>query len=194
MTTQTQETDKEKFARLFPYVRDYQALASKYKIADIFQDNGGKYLQLLMILGLTTDGAREGNDATDANGNEYEIKTVNLDLQQQFTTHHHMNPVIIAKYRKVDWYFAAFRNIELQVIYRLTPEPMEHFYSKWESKWHGDGGKDINNPKIPLTYVMQHGTIVWLPTGQTEFTKPKLIKDPLRVIKPRGKKVSIKSK
>lgn len=189
MTPQAQETDNEKFARLFPYVREYQALASKFKINDIFQDNGGKYLQLFMILGLTTDGAREGNDATDAAGNEYEIKTVNLDLQQQFTTHHHMNPVIIAKYRKVDWYFAAFRNIELQVIYKLNATVMEHFYSKWESKWHGDGGKDINNPKIPLTYVMEHGDIVWLPSGQTEFIKPKLIKDPMRVIKKRGKKV-----
>lgn len=189
MTTQKVETDKEKFERLFPYVREYQELATKFKINDIFQDNGGKYLQLFMLLGLSTDGAREGNDATDSDGNEYEIKTVNLDLQHQFTTHHHMNPVIIRKYRKVDWYFAAFKNIELQVIYRLKPEPMEFFYAKWEKKWHSDGGKDINNPKIPLTFVMAHGDIVWLPAGGTAFHKPKLVKDPNRPKKPRGKKL-----
>jgi len=184
------ESDKEKFDRLFPYVREYQALASKFKINDIFQDNGGKYLQLLMILGLTTDGAREGNDAIDADGNEYEIKTVNLDLQHQFTTHHHMNPVIIAKYRKVDWYFAAFKNIELQVIYRLKPEHMEPFYQRWEQKWHDDGGKDINNPKIPLTYVMANGEVIWLPEGSQGFIRPKLIKDPNRPVRTRKKKSS----
>lgn len=174
------KSDKEKFHELMPYIREYQNLASKYNINDIFQDNGGKYLQLLMILDLTTDGAREGNDAIDAEGNEYEIKTVNIELQHQFTTHHHMNPVIIEKYRKVDWYFAPFKNIELQVIYKLTPEKMEVFYTKWEEKWHRDGGKDINNPKIPLNYVIANGEVVWLPEGVESFVKPKLVRNPNR--------------
>ncbi len=174
-TTEIQETDKEKFDRLFPYVRQYQQLASKYNIRDIFQDNGGKYLQLLMILGLNTDGSREGNDAFDAQGNEYEIKTVNAELVHQFSTHHHMNPVIIEKYRKVDWYFAVFKGIELQVIYRLKPDQMEYYYSRWEQKWRNDGGKDINNPKVPLKYVMEHGKLVWLSENLTSFEKPILI-------------------
>lgn len=38
---------------------------------------------------------------------------------------------------------------------------MEYFYSKWERKWHDDGGKDINNPKIPLRYVQEHGTLLY---------------------------------
>lgn len=174
MTETVPKSHKERFNELFPYVREYQKLASEYNINDIFQDNGGKYLQLLMLLDLTTDGTREGNDAIDAEGKEYEIKTVNLDLQRQFTTHHHMNPVIIAKYRKVDWYFAAFQGIELKVIYKLTPDKMEPFYKKWEEKWHADGGKDINNPKVQLRYVMQVGQVVWLPDGVREFTIPPL--------------------
>lgn len=170
-----EETDKQKFDRLFPAVREYQALAQKHNINDIFQDNGGKYLQLLMILGLTTDGSREGNDAIDAAGNEYEIKTVNLELTDQFSTHHHLNPVIIKKYRKVDWFFAPFKGIELQAIFRMKPKDMEFYYSKWEKKWKDDGDKDINNPKVPLKYVMKHGAVVWLPEGVEEFeyTKPK---------------------
>jgi type II restriction enzyme len=170
------ETDKQKFDRLFPFVREYQDLATKYNIKDIFQDNGGKYLQLLMILGLTTDGAREGNDAVDVEGNEYEIKTVNAELTTQFSTHHHMNPVIITKYRKVDWYFAVFKNIELQAIYRLQPSHLEPYYQKWLAKWHADGQKDINNPKITLTHVMKHGSRVWLPENITEFALPKIPK------------------
>lgn len=175
MTNNLLETDQQKFKRLFPFIREYQDLATKYNIKDIFQDNGGKYLQLLMVLGLTTDGAREGNDAVDSNGNEFEIKTVNIELTDQFSTHHHLNPVILKKYRKVDWFFAPFKSIELQVIYRMKPSAMEYYYSKWEKKWHDDGGKDINNPKVPLKYVMEHGEVVWLPEGVKEFsyTKPK---------------------
>ncbi|MCB2262839.1 MAG: hypothetical protein LGR52_07875 [Candidatus Thiosymbion ectosymbiont of Robbea hypermnestra] len=34
-------------------------------------------------------------------------------------------------------------------------------YAKWEKKWHDDGGKDINNPKIPLKYVVAHGNLIY---------------------------------
>ena len=186
----TNKSDYEKYKELFPYIQQYQDLATKYNIKDIFQDNGGKYLQLLMILELTTDGAREGNDAADKDGNEYEIKTVNLELQNSFSTHHHMNPTIIAKYRKVDWLFAPFLGINLQVIYKVKPEAMEYYYKKWETKWHATGGKDINNPKVPLKYVMQHGEVIWLRDGLEKFTIPKIVKDPNRVVVHRKKKAS----
>ena len=63
---------------LFPTIRLYQKLADKHGIDDIFQDNGGKLLQLILVLGLTVLPGREGNDAKDATGKEYELKTVNL--------------------------------------------------------------------------------------------------------------------
>jgi hypothetical protein len=47
--------DTAELERLFPYIREYQALASKHGIGDIFQDNGGKLLQLLLVTGLTAD-------------------------------------------------------------------------------------------------------------------------------------------
>lgn len=169
----TKNPDYQEYLRLFPAIQEYQKLADKYNIADIFQDNGGKYLQLLILLGLETTGDREGNDAFDAEGNEYEIKTVNIELVRGFSTHHHMNPVIIEKYRGVDWFFAVFKSINLQVIYRMPPKLMEPFYQKWETKWHADGNKDINNPKVPLKYVMEHGEVMWLPEGIKEFTLEK---------------------
>lgn len=146
---------------LFPHIREYQALASKHGIGDIFQDNGGKLLQIAMVTGLKLLTAREGNDAIDDTGKEYELKSVNVLLTKSFSTHHHMNPTIIAKYRKVDWVFAVYESIELKAIYLLKPADMEPFYKKWEEKWHADGGKDINNPKIPLTYVMGAGKKVF---------------------------------
>jgi hypothetical protein len=102
----------------------------------------------------------------DDNGNEYELKTVNLLRTNQFTTHHHLNPIIIAKYRKVDWIFATYEAIELKEIYRLTPAAMEYWYTKWEKKWHNDGGADINNPKVPLVYVRQHGERLYSSIGE----------------------------
>ena len=103
---------------------------------------------------------REGNDAIDANGQEFELKSVNIELTKGFSTHHHMNPKIISKYRKVPWLFAVYRHIALESVYRLDQREMEHWYSKWERKWHDEGGRDINNPKIPVTYVVKHGQLL----------------------------------
>jgi len=153
--------DKKKLDEIWPHILEYQKLASKHGIDDIFQDNGGKILQVLLITGLRRVEGREGNDAVDATGQEYELKSVNVLLTKGFSTHHHMNPTIIAKYRKVPWIFAVYEGIELKSIWRLEPEDMEHWYTKWEEKWHADGGKDINNPKIPITFVRDHGKRIY---------------------------------
>ena len=149
--------DKEKLDKLWPAIRKYQKLALKHGIHDTFQDNGGKLLQLLLITGLKILPGREGNDAVDDDGREYELKSVNIVLTKSFSTHHHMNPTIIAKYWQVDWIFAVYEGIELREIYQLGPDDIEPYYVKWESKWHADGGKDINNPKIPLEFVRERG-------------------------------------
>jgi len=146
---------------LLQAVREYQELATKHGIPDIFQDNGGKILQVCLRLGLTPLTAREGNDAHDSEGREYEIKTVNVLKTKAFTTHHHMNPRIIAKYRQVDWIFATYKGIDLCKIFLLRSTEMEYWYRQWEDKWHADGGKDINNPKVPLAYVVEHGTVLY---------------------------------
>ncbi|MDX2042705.1 MAG: restriction endonuclease [Acidobacteriota bacterium] len=153
--------DKAILDELFPYIRRYQQLASSHGIGDIFQDNGGKLLQIILTTGLQVLGGREGNDAKDNQGNEYELKSVNTLLTKSFSTHHHMNPTIIAKYRKVDWIFAVYEGIELKTIYHLKPEQLEPYFSKWEKKWRDDGGKDINNPKIPLKFVVEQGLLYY---------------------------------
>lgn len=155
--------DKARFDQLFPFIRDYQELAAKHGIGDIFQDNGGKLLQALLILNLTYARRREGNDARDGLGNEYELKTVNIDLTQSFSTHHHLNPTILEKYRSVKaWFFSIYRGIEIVEIYRMTPDRLEQdYFSKWEKKWNDSRGKDINNPKIPVSYVRTSGQRVY---------------------------------
>lgn len=104
---------------------------------------------------------REGNDAIDTDGNEYELKSVNTLLTRSFSTHHHLNPTIIEKYQKVDWIFAVYEGIEIISIYQLTPSDLAPYYEKWGLQWHKRGGKDLNNPKIPLRYVEENGKLLY---------------------------------
>lgn len=157
----TPHSDIKIFNALYPNVLKLQELAEKHGINDIFQDNGGKLLQMLLLTGLEDLPGREGNDAKDRYGNEYELKSVNTLLTKSFSTHHHMNPTIIEKYRQVNWIFAVYEGIRLLSIHQLSPNDLEFYYSKWETKWHDNGGKDINNPKIPLKYVIEHGKLIY---------------------------------
>lgn len=144
--------------------QELQELAAKYGITDIFQDNGGKVLQTLIILGLKNISGREGNDAVDNEGNEYELKTVNIALGKSrgVTTHHHLNLGILAKYRAVHaWYVALYRGILLQQIYRLTPAELEPVFGEWETRLLASGDRPLNNPKIPLRFVRERGALVY---------------------------------
>ncbi|GIW03511.1 MAG: hypothetical protein KatS3mg059_0131 [Thermomicrobiales bacterium] len=95
--------DLDRLRRAIEGCKELQRLAEKYGSRDIFQDNGGKVLQSLIILGLRAVGGREGNDARDDEGNEYELKTINIALgaTRGVTTHHHLNKRILDKYRRV---------------------------------------------------------------------------------------------
>lgn len=151
----------EKINSLMPGIREYQKLANEHGITDIFQDNGGKLLQVLLFTNLKILPGREGNDAVDEHGKEYELKSVNTRLTKSFSTHHHMNPVIIKKYKKVSWIFAVYEGIELLEIYKLTAAQLKPYFEKWQKKWYADGNKDINNPKIPLTFVKENGELIF---------------------------------
>lgn len=153
--------DAARLAQLMPCIREVQGLASEHGIDDIFQDNGGKLLQIALLTGLTVLRKREGNDARDERGREYELKSVNVLKTKSFSTHHHMNPTIIEKYRRVDWVFAVYEGIELKKIYVMPAAALEPYFAKWERKWHEEGGKDINNPKIPLDFVEKNGTLFY---------------------------------
>lgn len=147
----------ERMQDAFQKVQELQILAKEYGIADIFQDNGGKVLQVLIILGLKISPGHEGNDAVDDEGNEYELKTVNYALTTQVSTHHHLNKEIIDKYRKVKaWDFAIYEDIELWEIWEVPPSALEKLFRHWEAQI-DQRGKEPNNPKIPLWYVQTGG-------------------------------------
>ncbi len=153
--------DLARLRELFPYIQQYQSLAARHGVDDIFQDNGGKLLQLALVLDVELLKSREGNDAVDREtGQELELKTVNVLKTNQFSTHHHLNPTIIEKYRKVPWIFATYEGIELRQIWRLTPEHMADWLDQYLRRWN-EKQKDINNPKIPLRYVQERGDLIY---------------------------------
>ncbi|MBD1928113.1 helix-turn-helix domain-containing protein [Trichocoleus sp. FACHB-90] len=160
-TENERESNLDRLQSAFEGIREMQHLANEYGITDIFQDNGGKVLQVLILLGLRISPGREGNDAIDAEGNEYELKTLNRSLNKNagVTTHHHLNNDILKKYRAVKgWYIAIYEGIELMEIYKVTPSILEVKFKDWEAKL--EKQESINNPKIPMRLVRQ-GELVY---------------------------------
>lgn len=152
-------------------IKKLSELARRHGILDIFQDNGAKILEQLIILNLKNLPGREGNDGIDEHGTEWEMKSANVELVSGFSTHHHLNLVILKKYRSVPWSFAFYRHSELEEIYVMTPAQLEPQYQKWQEKlegkvdsngnWIVKGVDSINNPKIPLKFVRTNGTKVY---------------------------------
>ena len=142
-------------------VMQFQKLAEQYGISDIFSDNGGKVAQLAIAVGLDILPGRQGADATDRLGNEYELKTIDLNKTARgFTTNHHLNMGTIAKYRQRRFVFAMYEGITLMEAYLVMPQHMEPVYERWTTALHR---KDhINNPKISIDYVREVGTIMYL--------------------------------
>lgn len=175
---QQRKTDLERLQEGLENVKSLQVLAREYDIPDIFQDNGGKVLQLLILLGLKQSKGREGNDAVDDEEKEYELKTINLSLNPRagITTHHHMTKEIIEKYRSVTWYIGTYEGIELTEIWKVHPSQLEELFASWE-KWIDDhDGQPRNNPKIPLRYV-RRGERVYKNPGKPEsgYTQSNLL-------------------
>lgn len=160
-TNKERRSDLERLQSALDSIKELQSLANEYGINDVFQDNGGKVLQVLILLGLRISPGREGNDAIDAEGNEYELKTINKLLSKQVTTHHHLNLDILSKYRSVKaWYIAVYEGIELKAIYKVSSLSLETKFSHWESRIIA-GMTSINNPKIPLKLIEKEGEMVY---------------------------------
>lgn len=146
---------------LWPGIVKFQKLASQYGITDIFSDNGGKVAQLAIAVGLDIVPGRTGADATDRMGNDYELKTIDLNKSARgFTTNHHLNEHTINKYRTRRFVFAMYEGITLIEAYLVLPRDMEPLYERWEAAL---TNKDhLNNPKVPIDYVREVGTVMYL--------------------------------
>lgn len=154
---------REKIKRMESLWANLQALSDlckEYGIEDMLQDNGLKVMQQLVYLNMDFLPGREGNDSISNSGTEWEMKSVNILLTSGFSTNHHTNYDIIAKYRKVPWSFAIYEGIKLKEIYVMTPSQLEPIYQHWEEQLN-NGRSHLNNPKIPVKFVRANGLKVY---------------------------------
>ena len=168
---------------------ELQRIASEHGIHNVFADNGYQELVLLTLFGLRKL-RREGNDAEDPEGRQYELKTVARISSDGIpkrslgvTTEHTLTYANIERYRNAHlWIVAVFAQSTPELIYQITPQALEPFFLKWERQLHdqdptGDIERNhINNPKIPLGFVRQNGALVWpeggpdLPDSETQLS------------------------
>ncbi|WP_107452242.1 hypothetical protein [Streptomyces sp. NRRL F-5650] len=174
-----------------------QRSASERHIHNVFDDGGYKELLLLELFNLTKGGGRVGNDATDALGREYEIKTVaRLNFRGErkkslsITTEHTLTLENIDRYRSVHlWVIAVFDQSTPEAIYEIHPRELEPYFSQWEAALQkqieidarrGGGARPhLNNPKIPLNFVARHGVRVWPPDGPAQDMLPDYVQEGL---------------
>lgn len=155
------KSEIEKLNTLWNALHDLADMAKSYGIDDIFQDNGAKVLQQLILLNFDILPGREGNDAKSASGAEWEMKSINVATSASgFSTNHHTTYDIIHKYRQVPWSFAIYSNVKLISIYVMTPDQLEPLFQHWENKLNA-GMAHLNNPKVPLKFVMDKGLKVY---------------------------------
>lgn len=151
---------------------ELQREASKRNIHNVFDDNGYKELFLLTLFDLKKL-HREGDDAEDAGGRRYEMKTVGRmsssgvrKARLGVTTEHTLTLANIQRYRAVFlWIVAIFNQADAEAIYEIAPLKLEPYFAKWERELtavrNGIVRDHINNPKIPFEFIEQNGLRVY---------------------------------
>ncbi|MCI5740637.1 MAG: restriction endonuclease [Lachnospiraceae bacterium] len=158
-----------------------EKLAEKYDINDIAQDNNLKLLQTLVYFGFKNQSGREGSDAIDRYGHEWELKTANINLVTGFSTNHHTNHERIAQFRQERWLFSLYRGIKLEEVYAMSPKTLEVYFSDWTNRVNkkaaaGMDNPHLNNPKIPIKFVRQNGIKVYPINSSNPIDPAELLK------------------
>jgi hypothetical protein len=166
-------------AHLLALGTEIQAAATLRGIHNVFDDGGYKELLMLSLFNLRKLD-REGDDAEDAEGRRYEMKTVarvsssgKRKTRLTITTEHTLTQANIERYRATFlWIVAVFDQSLPEVIYEIPPSKLEPYFADWEAKLaaqgHPMGGapNHMNNPKIPLKWIARHGVQVWPRIGR----------------------------
>lgn len=161
---------------LIGYGRALQDMAAVHGIHNVFDDNGYKDLLLLTLFGLRKLG-REGDDAIDAEGRQFETKTVarmsskgERKATLSVTTEHTMTLANIERYRRTFmWIVAVFDGAEPEAIWEIKASALEPFFTLWEKKlreldeYERPVRDHLNNPKVPLAFIAEQGVQVWPP-------------------------------
>lgn len=144
-----------------------QEIGTANEIVSVFDDGGYRELIMGKLFGLDLHKGRHGDDATDEQGFNYELKTVNLvntsgKLRKNpgITTCHHVNHDIIKRYRNLhSWIIGIFFINEPVEIYELDPQYLAYTLDQWEKRLNNEPITHLNNPKLKLADVRSSGIL-----------------------------------
>ena len=152
--------DKTAVDILWKQLATLQEIAEDFGISNIFQDNGAEILQQLIYLNMKAVPGRTGNDGVDINGCEWEMKSLDISKGNVgITTNHHLNKTIIEKYKTVPWSISLYDGIHLKKIYIIGRAQLAPIFEEWERKL--ETKDSLNNPKIPLKFIEEHGILIY---------------------------------
>lgn len=140
--------------------KSFEQFAGKYGITDIYTDNNIKQLQQAIYLDLRLNNSRTSFDAVDREGNFWELKSLNINSsRKEFSTSRHLTLEILERYTQCFWAFSVYDQTELEAIYVMPSHSLYPYFYKWDIEL--EHGRYLNNPKIPLVYVREHGIKVY---------------------------------
>lgn len=170
-------------ARLVALAHPLELEANRLGIFNVFDDGGYRTLLLLEMLGLKKARVgRLGDDACDADGRTFELKTVNLvDTQGRekrsypgVTTEHTLRAENVRRYRATHaWVVGVFKANTPLDVHVVPTSALEPFFKAWEARIKQAGNKEINNPKIPFGLVAASGVRLVVP-GSEDVPRPKV--------------------
>lgn len=159
--------------------KSFEQFAGKYGITDIYTDNNIKQLQQAIYLDLRLNNSRTSFDAFDREGNFWELKSLNINSsRKEFSTSRHLTLEILERYTQCFWAFSVYDQTELEAIYVMPSHSLYPYFYKWDIEL--ERGRYLNNPKISLAYVREHGIKVY-----DRITD--MILDPIRVLQNKEK-------
>jgi Restriction endonuclease PvuII len=143
------------------HVGELQKRAAPYGILDIASDNNIKTLQIYETVEiLRSFKSRMGNDAYDPAGNEYELKTLDVD-GKYIRTSHGLTVDIIERYRGAHWLVGRFDSNKLIELYYCCPKEFEDFFQKCETKLNETKKDSLNDPPITFKTIQTYGTLIF---------------------------------
>jgi hypothetical protein len=159
-----QHLDKiEQINKYWDNLSELEELGANNGINDIFQDNGAKVLQQIILANLEFLPGREGNDAVDKNGVEWELKSVNIDTSARgFSTDHHTTYDLLDRFNSIPWLFSIYKGTQLDAMYVISPGGLSEWVQKQKNNLDAkEDNETLNNPKIPVSFVKENGTLVY---------------------------------
>lgn len=136
--------------------------AETYGIHNIYKDSNLQQLQQALYLGLAFQPSRQSVDAIDCYGHPWELKSLNIkNKKREFCTSNPMSLSVLGRYASCHFAFSFYEDSELRQIYVMPSSALTPLIHRWSMMIKAGGGRGLNNPKIPVDFVLENGYLAY---------------------------------